>query len=235
MKKRHISPILHRWPAIERLRVGEMVPPGFVDLHLTDVCNHRCHGCAFKDGHTGDYMPEAQFMRAAEVLVEAGVKAFAFCGGGEPFLAPYIGRAMRRLHDLGAYYSTLTNGSLVTPGSAGAEALLDHGSWIRVSLEASNADDYGIYKGVDVSMWSTVISNVASLVQEKRRRGSELDIGIKFAVGAGCRLQTYRLKAADLFETLLDLEHEDQVAPAQFRWAGRDGRIKSQASGRFLH
>jgi len=52
-----MSNILYRFDDLKKLQGGEMISPSFVDLHLSDVCNQNCHGCAFKAEHEEDIRP----------------------------------------------------------------------------------------------------------------------------------------------------------------------------------
>src|SRR5208337_3417977 len=129
-----MSNIFYRWDDLKRLQAGEMILPNFVDLHLSDICNQNCEGCAFKAGHEHEKMSESDFMRAADILMDNGVKSFAFCGGGEPCCVDYLPRVWKHIRSRDAHFAMLTNGSLLD--YATMKAMITDGTFIRVSLEA---------------------------------------------------------------------------------------------------
>jgi radical SAM protein with 4Fe4S-binding SPASM domain len=175
-----MSNFFYRWDDLQKLKQGEMVLPNFVDVHLSYICNQHCLGCAFNEGRISDMMSRDKFVQAAGTLMDNGVKSFAFCGGGEPCTVPYLSEAWRYIAGRKAHFALLSNGSLFTQEDM--ETLIDKGTFVRVSLEASNAEDYAIYKGVSPDVWNRVIKNVKRLVAIKREKGSQCSVGIKFAV-----------------------------------------------------
>ena len=175
-----MSNILYRFDDLKKLQGGEMISPSFVDLHLSDVCNQNCHGCAFKAGHENDMMSGSRFLKAANILMDNGVKSFAFCGGGEPCTVPYLPEAWEHIRSRNCHFAMLTNGSLLTPEVM--ESMIAKGTFIRVSLEASNQEGYCEYKQVSFEEWDRVLDNIKALVELKKKTGSQCFIGIKFAV-----------------------------------------------------
>jgi MoaA/NifB/PqqE/SkfB family radical SAM enzyme len=109
-----MSNIFHRWDDLKKLQSGEMIAPSFVDLHISDVCNQHCRGCAFVENHENMKMSEANFILAANILMDNGVKSFAFCGGGEPCCVGYLPQAWNHIRHRGCHFAMLTNGTLLT-------------------------------------------------------------------------------------------------------------------------
>jgi radical SAM protein with 4Fe4S-binding SPASM domain len=180
-----MSNIFYRWPDLQRLKNGEMILPNFVDVHLSDICNQSCRGCAFKAGHENEMMSESDFMFAAKILMDNGVQGLAFCGGGEPCTLPYLPQVWEYIRSRDCHFAMLTNGSLLTPQIMGA--MLYSGTFIRVSLETSNREDYCAYKQVPDDVWDRVINNVRVLVKLKKLNNSQCSVGIKFAVSKSLR------------------------------------------------
>jgi MoaA/NifB/PqqE/SkfB family radical SAM enzyme len=125
-------------------------------------------------------MSEARFMQAANILMDNGVKAFAFCGGGEPCCVKYLPQVWKHIRSRNAHFAMLTNGSLLTTDII--NSMIFDGTFIRVSLEASNKADYSKYKQVKGDVWDDVLANIRALVKLKNETGSQCSIGIKFAV-----------------------------------------------------
>ncbi|HCV42878.1 MAG TPA: hypothetical protein DGH68_05305 [Bacteroidetes bacterium] len=171
---------IHRWSDVLKLRRGENVRPHFVDFHTSDICNHKCIGCAYRDKHGSEMMSEADHLKAIIRLSAFGVRAFDFAGGGEPTLMPYLPRMMDAITNRGGVFGLITNGSNLT--DAIIEALLRGGTYLRVSLEASTPWLFRKYKQVPAIEFVNIIDRVRHVVQVRNARGSKLQIGIKFGV-----------------------------------------------------
>jgi len=177
--------IIHRWADIEKLRAGYMISPHFVDLHTSNICNQNCVGCAYSGMLDKSYLPEETHFRIVDELIDVGVKAFDFAGGGEPLALPYAAKLMRHIRECGAHYAGITNGTLLNEEIR--KEVLEGASYVRISLEASNPDAYCTYKRVNIKHWDAAIGNAHRLVEEKRKSGSSCEIALKFSVGKTLR------------------------------------------------
>lgn len=181
-----MSEIFYRWEELKKLQSGQMIAPWFIDLHLTDVCNQNCHGCSFAEEHQPQsMMSAANWQKCSDTLMDNGVKSFAFCGGGEPTLLPYLNDSWNHIHERGCHFSMLSNGTMLKDDTI--ETMIKHGTFIRVSLESSNHNSYTSYKRVHHSTWGTVLNNLEKLVEVKGELGTKCNIGVKFAVGKPMR------------------------------------------------
>ena len=76
----------------------EIAPPVHIRMKPTNVCGHNCGYCAYRsdDLQLGkymvqkDYIPREKMMEVIDDIVEMGVKAVTFSGGGDPFYYPYL-------------------------------------------------------------------------------------------------------------------------------------------------
>ena len=219
-----LSNVIARWPDIERLKRGEKVAPMFVDFHTSDACNHNCNGCAYRGKHTGSILDRDKHFAAVITLLKAGVKAFDFAGGGEPTMLPYLSELMRMIAWNGAYFGLITNGSMLNPDLV--DTMLDHGTYLRISFEASNPFQFGRYKGVPVTEFSRILARVKEIVQERDQRGSDLEISLKFSVGNSLRGYQHYYLMFNIAEMLgVDrisvkcLRHEPEELSEQERYA----------------
>lgn len=172
--------IISRWSEIQKLKDGIIPAPYFVDFHTSNYCNQACEGCAYLADHTKDMLDEKRHFQAVDTFLEAGVKAFDFAGGGEPTMLPYLPKLMRYIHSRGASFGLITNGTVMSHELA--EAIAEGATYVRVSLEASNEDDYREYK--KSKLWPVVLRNISELNGYKYVDGRRnFELGIKFAVG----------------------------------------------------
>jgi MoaA/NifB/PqqE/SkfB family radical SAM enzyme len=172
----------------ERLRTlveGRVAAPVHVRIKPVNACNHHCWYCAYRaeDLSLGegmklsDRLPADKLDEIADDLVEMGVKAATFSGGGEPLLHPALPRVVERLAKGGVRTAALTNGAFLT--GAAADALARHGSWVRVSIDAWDGPSYARSRGVDESEYAKVMGNLAAFAQ----RGSRCALGASFIIG----------------------------------------------------
>jgi len=214
-----MSNAFHRWTDVKALQAGKMVRPHFAILQTSDICNQHCHGCAYGD-LSGKYMPLVKHLQAIDILAGVGVKAFDLCGGGEPLAMPGAVEIIRYCGSRGAKVGLVTNGTLLNGDVFSAMA--DYGTYIRVSLEASNAAAYAAYKGVPADQYYRVMKNIALAVKYMRSAGSKCDVGVKFGVGKSLRGQQHFRQGIRLGQeigasriTFKALRHEpEELSPA---------------------
>lgn len=115
--------------------------PVYVEIGLTDKCNHRCIYCALdwlsKDGLN---IEKDIMLKTLEDLASNGVKAVMFAGEGEPLLHANISAFVRHAKENGLAVAITTNGVLFNREEA--EECLPYLSWIRFSVDAGDPEVY---------------------------------------------------------------------------------------------
>ena len=200
--------VLSHYDSIRKLMSGDICSPRFATLHLSNRCNHRCHGCAYGGQLDNEMMSEEDTMLLLLTLVNAGVRGFEFCGGGEPMTLPHLPKAIGFLILNQCSFGALTNGSLLNDTLI--ELFAKKGTYIRISMEASSQESYIQYTGTSEKEWGKVKDNIRRLVAAKARYGSSLDIGLKFGVGKS-------LRGFDHYRNGIDLAAELGVSNVQFK------------------
>ncbi|MCB9554716.1 MAG: radical SAM protein [Deltaproteobacteria bacterium] len=163
---------------------AEITAPVHVRIKPTNACNHDCWYCAYRvdnlqlgqDMSVRDRIPREKMIEIIEDLVEIGVKAVTFSGGGEPFAYRHIAEAARRLADSPISFASLTNAAKLQ-GEA-AEIFAHHGSWVRVSIDGYDAESYAKYRNVKIEEFDRVLSNIAAF----KRYGGPCRLGISFII-----------------------------------------------------
>jgi len=128
-----------------------------VEMDLCGFCNHSCSFCMFADKHTKDMITYDEAVSIINQIHVMGAKSIVFTGGGEPTLNPNIEEIANYAHSLGLQIALVTNGSML-------DRVIDIGEkfeWVRVSMDASNADMYSEIRSVPASEFGKVISNLA--------------------------------------------------------------------------
>lgn len=170
---------------IKMIRQGKMPAPQLIGLHLTSGCNHDCVGCDYRvKNKVHKILTPQQNDHIINELISNSVGALEFAGGGEPLLDPYLPELLykikKRRGDIGI--SFLTNGSLMN-GKV-LEAMIDCGSFIRVSLESGSNPVFQKVKNLkNPNEFPKIINNIKEAMRLKKEKGKTLNINIKFTVG----------------------------------------------------
>lgn len=163
----------------------EILPPVHVRLKPTNICNHDCWFCAYRQdgfqlGQTmaeRDQIPRDKMLEIADDLAEMGVKAVTFSGGGEPLVYPHLLEAMGRLAAGGIRLAALTNGARLS--GALAEAFARDATWVRVSIDGWDGPSYAAARGVKETEFDKVMGNMAAF----RRLGGKCALSAVIVVG----------------------------------------------------
>lgn len=166
--------VLHHADALAALRDGYRPEPVHVQLILSDLCNQDCHFCAYRmsSGLSNELFPDERGRKnpnrripsgkAFEILddcAELGVKAVQFTGGGEPTVHPDHLAIFAHAQSLGMDTALVTNGVRLDPEAEAIQRM----AWIRVSVDAGDAEQYERVRRVPDWHWSKVWANITAL------------------------------------------------------------------------
>lgn len=131
--------------------------PISVELTLTNACNLKCIYCSDHELRERQGCKNMEFNIFENLFVDlakGGTKGVVFEGGGEPTLHPQFEQLVYSARQHGLAVGLITNGTkYIEPN------VLKELEWIRVSLDASNAEEY--YKLKKVDCFEEVLSNIA--------------------------------------------------------------------------
>lgn len=160
--------VFHYKEKIDSLPIEDerILPPIHIRIKPTNICSHNCWYCAYKadnlqlgkDMVQKDYIPKEKMMEIINDLVEMGVKAVTFSGGGDPFCYPYLTDAVKKLSLSPVKFASLTNGSRLH-GEV-AEIFAHYGTWLRISIDGWDDESYAKYRGVKVGEFTKVMKNI---------------------------------------------------------------------------
>lgn len=181
VKMFHFPDKLHSLP-----RDAVVTPPVHIRIKPTNMCNHRCRYCAYlepalqlgKDMAVRDSIPREKMLEICADIVQMGVRAVTYSGGGEPLLYPHLLEASRFLQGGGVKLACLTNGSLLH--DAIADFFAEHGTWIRVSMDGWDDASYTHYRGVKCGEYTKIMRNLENF----SRRGGPCVLGVSYIVDA---------------------------------------------------
>lgn len=178
-----VSEKMFRYP--DRLALGlrgDNPPPVTVELDLTNACNHACPDCTFSYLVNVDQssIPYDLAGKLVGQLADLDVKALTFSGGGEPLVygVPRVLALMALARHEGLEVALITNGSLLRD-----ERFLDLCSWVRVSLDAYDAETFQRFHGRGAKEFAKVVDNVRHMAHLAMLRRAEGRPCATFGVG----------------------------------------------------
>ena len=169
---------------LNAIRRGDMAAPVHVRIKPINRCNHNCWYCAYRadqlqlgeNMELSDRLADDKLLEVVDDLVAMGVKAVTFSGGGEPLLHKRLPDAVERLARGGVRVATLTNGSNLKGRMA--DAFAEHGTWVRVSMDAWDDASYAQARGVRQGEFSKIIDCMRAFIN----RRSRCVLGVSFII-----------------------------------------------------
>jgi MoaA/NifB/PqqE/SkfB family radical SAM enzyme len=166
------------------LRAGQVSAPVHVRIKPINRCNHACSYCAYRsdelqlgaDMIEADRLPEPKLFEICDDIITMGVAAVTFSGGGEPMLHKSLPDAVSRLGRGGVRIGCLTNGSNLRGRMA--DAFAQHGTWVRISLDAWDDASYAASRKIGEGAFSNLLRNM----EQFSARQSGCVLGVSFIV-----------------------------------------------------
>ena len=176
--------IFHHRELLERLETGERCNPLYIRIKPTNICNHNCYYCHYKNPYLtldeynpGDMIPHEKMLEIIDDMKKMGVKAVTFSGGGEPLVYPYIAETMEKILEAGIDLSIITNGSMLKDRNA---ELLSKAKWVRISIDSINAANYAKIRGIGERALPDLLENIKNFGKMKDK---DCELGINFVIG----------------------------------------------------
>lgn len=176
--------IFHHFETLNKLKNGERCNPLYIRMKPTNVCNHNCYYCHYKNSYLTldeynptDFIPHDKMMEIIEDMGKMGVKAVTFSGGGEPLAYQYIEEAMEKVLSLGIDLSIITNGSILTGRKA---EILTQAKWVRISIDSIIPQNYAKNRGISENAIEVLLKNIEEFAKMKN---DNCELGVNFVVG----------------------------------------------------
>lgn len=143
--------------------------PISVELHLTNHCNLNCEWCTDRilRGQQGEMKTETICKLLAE-LASHGT-GITLEGGGEPTLHPDFRKIVYTGRTYGASMGLITNGVV------DISDVIKYFRWVRVSLDATTAEEY--IKEKKVNRFDDVIKNLKNFSQMRDTACTQIGVG----------------------------------------------------------
>jgi len=194
------------------IRSGLPAPPVHMQVILSDLCNQRCTGCAYRDpNYTSsqlfysisdtpskglvrdfthperNYNPDRQipYNKVVEILDDCrdmDVSAIQLTGGGEPTLHPRFLDVCQDVLARKMKLAVVSNGVYLGKFRGWARMLGEFAAWVRVSIDAGTERTYCETRGVPPEHFAYVQRAVETLRSARDSAGSPCVIGAGFVV-----------------------------------------------------
>lgn len=169
---------------LDALREHRMAAPVHIRIKPINHCNHDCWYCAYRvtnlqlgeDIDYKDKIPEAKMFEIVEDVIEMGIKAITFSGGGEPMLYKPLPEVVKRLAEGGVKVASLTNGSNLKGRMA--DAFGEYGTWVRISTDAWDDASFAKSRSIKEGEFTTLLRHMSDFSS----RGSKCTLGISFII-----------------------------------------------------
>src|SRR3989338_4996336 len=134
--------------------VDQIKSPIHIRIKPTNICGHNCWYCSYKaetlqlgqDMVERDSIPREKMMEIIDDIVEMGVKAVTFSGGGDPFYYQFFLETVKKLSLSSVKFAALTNGARLFGEIA--EIFSSRSTWLRISMDGWDDVSYSEYRGV---------------------------------------------------------------------------------------
>lgn len=175
--------IFYHQDIIQKLLNHERCFPLCIRIKPTNRCNHNCNYCHYRNSYLDldeynpcDEIPRERMLQIVQDMVEMGVKAVTFSGGGEPLLYPYIEETMEKLLANNIDVSIITNGSLLKGNKA---KILTAAKWVRISIESCSDEEYCRIRGLKRGSFDELCDNIRLFAAMK---SDNCELGINVVV-----------------------------------------------------
>lgn len=175
---------LHHPDHLQALREGRILAPVHIRIKPINKCNHDCWYCAYRvsnlqlgeDMDHSDVIPVDKMNEIVNDIIEMGVKAVTFSGGGEPLLYRHLPDTMKSLADGGVRIGALSNASNLK--GRVADAFAEFATWIRISLDGWDDDSYAKARNVKIGTYTQLMDNMRNF----SARSSKCAMGASFII-----------------------------------------------------
>jgi MoaA/NifB/PqqE/SkfB family radical SAM enzyme len=211
--------------SVLRSSTPENVGPITVELHLANICNHRCPACTFsiparksgKSHNAGATFDIELLPRLLTDLQVLGAKGIVLSGGGEPLLHQEVVSVLGMIKDHGFELGLVTNGSMLSRDSAESndlrQAIVEACTWVRVSADASDQAGYNEMHGHSPAVdFDGFVSGLRLLCEEKHRRQATCTVGVSYLLTPSNYSGV--LRAAEIFGSIEGVNYL-QVKPLE--------------------
>ncbi len=184
---------VHQWyKGFQDWETAKKIYPIYIEVSPIGICNHRCTFCAVDYiGYQNRRLDPNILKQRLSEMHELGVKSFMFAGEGEPTLYKELPEIIEHCGLQNIDTSLTTN---MVPFTAKSTLIyIKYCKWIKVSINAGNAETYSKIHNTSEKDFHKVIENL------------RLSVSLKQKMGSACTIGTQMVLLPDNIHTALDL------------------------------
>ncbi len=172
--------ILSCYEKIRQILKGQMPIPKTVEFFISNLCNHSCIDCHSQvlRRFNPKFLELEKFKEIIDEISKLGVEGIEISGGGEPLLHPNLIEMIGYANFKKIKVGLITNGIDIKKNMI--KSLVSGLLFIRFALDAAKRKTYQRIHGKDD--YYKLLDNIRNLVDEKKRKNSEITIGLKFLI-----------------------------------------------------
>ncbi|NWH04953.1 radical SAM protein [Desulfobacter latus] len=157
---------------------GELIYPIYMEVSPCGSCNHRCSFCSVDFmGYQKKMIDAGLLKKRITELGSLGLKSIMFAGEGEPFLHKQLSEIIVHTKKTGIDVAVTTNGVLMRPEIS--EKIIASMAWVKVSLNAGQADTYAEIHQTQSDDFGRVLKNIEFAAKVKQNQQSRCAIGVQ--------------------------------------------------------
>ena len=184
--------VIANYDRVDELLNGNNPPPVLVEFDPSNACNHGCVFCLSSYIHFSEFkksdtfsrtiMPLDLMIRTFDEFDHMGVRAVTFTGGGDPTVNPNLKDIIEYAgNNLNFKMGLYSNGVLFEKYDL-YESIVNHVTWVRIGVDAGNAEDYATIRQIKSKEWQMMLDNVQKLIDTKNRLESDITLGVGFVI-----------------------------------------------------
>ncbi len=157
---------------------GENIYPIYMEISPSGACNHRCTFCTMDFmGYRAKFLDTDMITERIQECATLGVRALMFAGEGEPLLHKHICAISKSATDAGIDISFTTNAVPLTQSKA--DQLLPISSWVKVSCNATSAENYARIHGTQEQDYNLVLKNMEYAINLRTKENYSCTLGFQ--------------------------------------------------------
>lgn len=166
---------------VSQWKQGHRISPIHLDVGPSGACNHRCVHC-YVDwyGHKARNLTPEILENIVRDGKRLNVKSIFVAGSGEPLTNPHTPDFIKSAKRNGIDIALATNGVLLTGEII--RKVVPYLNWIRFNVLAFSQELFTELHRCAPKDRDIVMENIAETVREKKRRGSDIGVGIGVCV-----------------------------------------------------
>lgn len=184
---RHETELLSRTSEIFQKVDQKLDPyPSCIEIYPTDVCNQRCQYCFHGGVGFGEQRDIKKFMQVEDYAVlfkemtDLSINILSIAGGGEPFMFRGIIDVIDQAIANNLRVRIVTNGNFISPEAIDRILQCEE---IRFSVDTPDPETYSKIRKVPARLHQRTLDNIAKLVEARKQRGGNVDIGSTCIIG----------------------------------------------------